>query len=782
MGRIDESFETVTEAPFPCAIPDLVRDRDGPATWVRERWSRTGSEMTRQGLETDTGWGRWATAMLIAGLCLLALVSPASAQPMLGRKLRTADVRKDEEGWTIDVRFEVPIRYLRHSPQNSGRSLRIQVDPVDLGSTPETPVPQENLPLSPTTRGPVRQIRYDASFPGAQFVEIFFDEPVRFEVDQGSDFRSLKIRLQPMKPRQAAPSATPSPPPSAEPSTAPMPMTTGVVAPDEERARLPVDDPAAKLLGEAQRSIRDGDLERATALLNRILEQPAESVDVRIRMDARELLGLTFERRGQMANARAEYEAYLADFPDGEAARRVSQRLDVLTTAASEPRKRLEKVEPKKRGDGIDSDVYGMLAARYYYSDAIVTEQDAFPLQSDVFTDANLAGRIQTDDWRFRGDFFGSYDYDLSDGGRSNDVLIRALSVEIEDRKRGIDVTLGRQRRSDSGVLGRFDGVRVTSRLGSRFEIAALAGLPVQSLRDQAPDTDKIFGGGSVTGRDLGLEGLEAQVFLIGQEAWGRLDRLGLGGEFRYSRANSFSVLYLDYDPYFNSLNTVLLTSTIPVTPDVNLLVQADRRNSPILTTSNALIGQTVSDLSSLENTYSDAEIEELAKDRTSVLYTGMTGATWQAAEDLQLAGDVTLAYVDGTPTSGNVPGFDSTGPDVITSLQATINDWLIEGASSTFGARYFEGETTRAFGLNAVGRVPIVGKLRVHPRGIFDWRKTDFDGERIRIAPSLEFIWQPSNFWIDLEVGLDWQRPVAGGSSTEILGNWVDLTLRWDF
>lgn len=708
-------------------------------------------------------------ALLAAVACLLTPATPVFAQSMLGRKLRTADIRRDDDGWTIDVNFEVPVRYLRHTPQSSGRSLRIQVDPVNLGSTPETPLPEENLPLPPATRGPVRQIRYDASLPTAQFVELYFDELVRFEVDQGSDFRSLRIRIQPATTRRPAPLA---PAPSAT-------ATDAVIG--DDRDDVPPDDPAAKLLAEAQRSIRDGDLERATALLNRILEEPRESVPPSIRMDARELLGLTFERRGQLANARAEYDAYLKEFPEGEGARRVAQRLDVLITAASEPRAKLQKVAVRHR-EGMDSDVFGMLASRYYHSDAIVTDQDGYPMQSDVFTDANIAGRVETEDWRFRGDFFGSYDYDLSDGGRSNDVLIRALSVEVEDRQRGLDVILGRQRRSDSGVLGRFDGLRVTSRIGSRFEVAALAGLPVESLRDQTPNTDKIFGGGSVTGRDLGLEGLEAQVYLIGQEAWGHLDRLGLGGEFRYSLNNSFSVLYLDYDPYFNSLNTALLTSTIPITPDVNLLVQADRRNSPVLTTSNALIGQTVSDLSSLETTYSDSEIEKLAEDRTAVLYTGMTGVTWQTTPDLQLAGDVTLTYLEGTSTSGNVTGFESTGPDVITSLQATVNDWLIEGGSGTFGARYYEGEAARALGVTAAGRVPLVGKLRVHPRGILEWRNSDFEGERIRLAPSLEFIWQPASFWLDLEVGLDWSRPVAGGDASETLGNWVDLTLRWDF
>lgn len=708
---------------------------------------------------------------LLLGAGLLLLTPPAFAQSSIGRKLRTAEIRRDEQGWTIDVNFEVPVRYLRHSPQRSGRNLRIQVDPVNLGGSAELPVPQEVLPLSPATRGPVRQIRYDASTPTAQAVEIFFDELVQFEVEQGGDFRSIRIRVRSNRSARPAQTAPLPPSPSSSPAT-----TAG------ELTSVRPDDPGAPLLAEAQRSLRDGDIERAVALLTRILELPPQTVDVSIRMYARELLGLTYERRSQLANARAEYETYLKEFPEGEGSRRVTQRLDALLTAASEPRARLKQVQVEKAPGAPETDVYGMLASRYYRSDALVSDQGDIPVQSDVFSDANIAGRLETEDWRVRGDFFGSYDHDLGDGGRSDDVLVRALSIEVEDRQRGIDLTLGRQRRSDSGVLGRFDGLRVTSRVGSRFEIAALAGLPVQSLRDTKPNSHKIFGGGSVTGRDLGLEGLEAQLYVIGQEADGKTDRVGIGGEFRLARDNSFSVLYLDYDAYFNSLNTALLTSTIPLSPDLNLLVQAERRNTPILTLSNALIGQTVTDLTSLENTYSDSDIKKFAEDRTSVLYSGLTGFTKQMNPRLQIAGDLTVTYLEGTANSANVPATNSSGPDVSTSVQTTLNDWLFEGTSGTLGARYFEGDVARALGINLASRVPLVGKLRVHPRALVEWRDSSFEGNRFRIAPSLEFIWQPSTFWIDLEIGLDWTKPIAGGTSPDVLAERVDLTLRWDF
>jgi hypothetical protein len=44
------------------------------------------------------------------------------------------------------VQFEVPVRYLRHQPETSGNTLRISVDPVNLGGEPERPDPREIRP------------------------------------------------------------------------------------------------------------------------------------------------------------------------------------------------------------------------------------------------------------------------------------------------------------------------------------------------------------------------------------------------------------------------------------------------------------------------------------------------------------------------------------------------------------------------------------------------------------------------------------------------------------
>jgi len=77
------------------------------------------------------------------------------------------------------------------------------------------------------------------------------------------------------------------------------------------------------------------DYSHAIALYTKILAYPNHPY----RQDAQEYLGLARERNGQLAQAKAEYEAYLKLYPKGEGADRVRQRLTGLITAKAPAKK-----------------------------------------------------------------------------------------------------------------------------------------------------------------------------------------------------------------------------------------------------------------------------------------------------------------------------------------------------------------------------------------------------------------------------------------------------------
>ena len=59
----------------------------------------------------------------------------------------------------------------------------------------------------------------------------------------------------------------------------------------------------------------------------------------------------------------------------------------------------------------------------------------------------------------------------------------------------------------------------------------------------------------------------------------------------------------VDYDTFYHSLNTASLLGTVQLPARWSLSLDAERRNSPLLTTGNALIGQPVTNLTGLLET-----------------------------------------------------------------------------------------------------------------------------------------------------------------------------------
>ncbi len=690
------------------------------------------------------------------GLVWLALPLPAMARQRATRALRSVEVDSAGTGWTLDLEFEFPIRYLRHTPLTPGRTLRIQVDPLDLGDDemPRGPI-RENLPVPRGEPIPVIEIVYDVSIPGEPFVEIQFERAFAFDVDQGKDFRHLVIR-----------------------AASPDRVTDG-------KGSDPDASPGARLLRRARHSIRDGELDLAIALLTRVLESTANDPSNRNRMDARELLGLTHERKGQLAHAQAEYEAYLADHPTGPASTRVRQRLDALLTASVAPRKTLRAPTRAPLAGGrnsIDRELFGTVAVRYFRSESLDDDSGGQFLATNVLTDVDVAGRLESEAWMVRGDLTGTFDVDVAGQGRSDDARISRLSIHAEDRLHGLEATLGRQRRSDSGVLGRFDGLRVAGDLGSHFTLSALVGMPVESTADTGPNTNTLVAGGACNFEDFWIEGLQGQIFVVGRETASMTDRAAVGSEIRYSTEKTYSFVYFDYDMAFDSLNTFLFSTTLRLSPDTDYRFLLERRNSPILTLGTALQGQTARDLHELKKLFSEHEIRDLALDRTAVSWSGTLGATHRWTDRLQISGDLNISHVSGTKTSGGVQGSDAFGPDVAGTIQFLVSDWLIDGGVGSVSFRYFEGDTSRAFTATAYSRFSVLEGVRILPR--LRWAFTDSrtQGTRFNLRPSLETYWRYESWLLNVEGGVDLREPISGRGAVRETSYFIEVGIQWQF
>lgn len=681
----------------------------------------------------------------------------SEAQVRSSRALRSVEIAEVGEGWELDLEFEFPIRYLRHEPRTPGRILRVQVEPLPIASDALLPdTLRQSLPIPRGEPIPLLEIVYEGSLRDQPYVEFEFSDLLVFEVKEGEDSRSLRIRATRPAARLAADHD------------------------DEDAPR------EAQLLARARRAIRDQELDLGIALLTRVLELPSNEVSESARMEARELIGLTHERRGQLAHAEAEYEAYLEDYPSGAAATRVRQRFESLRTADSQPRsaplRESSQASRARDKDAIRRELFGSISARYFRFESVVDDSTDSFLATDVLTDMDLAGRLDAESWTLRSDFIGTYDADVSGQGRSDDARVSRLSIDVEDRLHGLEATIGRQRRSDSGVLGRFDGLRLAAEIGSHFSVSGLAGMPVESTGDRNPNTDTLLAGGAIDFQGLGLSGLQGQMFAVGRRTDSMTDRAAIGGELRYANDKTYSFAYLDYDVLFESLNTFLASSTYRYSDATDFRILLDRRNGPILTLSSALQGQPVNDLDDLRDLFSESEIRDLALDRSAEFWLGTLGATHRPTNRLQVSSDFSVSHVSGTSTSAGVQGNDSTGPDFAVSLQLIASDWLVNNGVGSVSVRYFEGELFRSLMLSTYSRFIFFESLRILPRLRWEWRDSTLLESQSLMRPSLEADWRYGSIALNAEAGIDWREPISGGNASRDVSYFLETGIRWEF
>lgn len=537
----------------------------------------------------------------------------------------------------------------------------------------------------------------------------------------------------------------------------------------------------ASLMEQAHGMMTDKDYDGAVRLYTKILQYPEHAHS----QDAMEFLGLARERKGQTAQAKAIYEDYLQQYPEGEGAGRVQQRLAGLLTATKAPRGKLASVGDRGKR-AADWDVFGGFS-QFYRRDGNTSQlndenQLTTVMQSSLTSDLDITGRLVNGDYDLRTRLTGGYLYDFLNDGEDNESTVSSLYFDARNRQRNLGMRLGRQSRSSGGVLGRFDGLLLELPLTSVLSVSATAGYPVNSSRDNFDDTRYFYG--------LNLElhgfarGWDANTFIIEQRADSLVDRRAVGGELRYFDVNRSFFTLVDYDLLYDELNTAQLLANWTATDKTTVNLMLDYRNSPILTTTNALQGQTVLTLEELLASYTEDEIYGIARDRTATSRLATLGMSHPITEKLQVSGDVTLSKLSSTTGSAGVAAVPGTDVEYFYNLQLIGSNLLKEGDITILGLRFIDATTSNTTSLSLNTRYPVSAELRVNPRFRADFRQNLMDGtEQFIYRPSARVTWNVRRrFRLEAELGGEWSdREIVTGSSKS-QSYFINLGYRADF
>lgn len=679
-------------------------------------------------------------SLLVAGSLWAPLPVRADDAATVGdeRLLQHVDVLPLGGGARVSIEFGCQLRYTSHFPSRGVTDLRISLAPLP-GCLPGNL--REGVLAAPSGNAAgLVDARVEQA--GSAFVlTLAFSKPVDVSVRPQPDFMGIEVGVAGGQKDVASVKLgvlkTPAP---------------GLIAPPAPTAtptrELPPPEVLERQWAEAKAVFDKRDYTDAVRLLTRLVEYPEHAR----RAEAQELLGLSRERAGQFAHAKAEYQEYMRRYPHGPAAARVAQRLSALATLDS--RQQVESVAQAEGGMTWTS--FGGWS-QDYRRDSTSIRSDRFSTdftsQSMLITDGDYSLRGRGERFDIQARINAGYMYDLLPDGPGDQTRVSLAYLEVADRKYGLSGRLGRQSKHTGGVLGTFDGATVTWQARPGMKLNLMSGFPVQTTRESFT-TDRQFVSLSANWSGW-IEGLEISPFLISQTYNGLGDRQAVGGEVRWYAPGRTVVGLLDYDIDYSALNMALLLGTFQLPGRWTVTGSLDHRKSPFLTTRNALAGQPVQSLDELVALLGESGVRALAADRTAQADTLSLGVSRPLGERFQWSVDLTGTEMSGMRASGGVPEIPGTGMQLSLGAQLIGTSLLRAGDMSIFGLRRYQGSTTTTTSLSVSSRFPLWSGFRIAPRLRFDQREFESDGStQLLVSPSLRLDWHWKRTTVEFEAG----------------------------
>jgi len=525
---------------------------------------------------------------------------------------------------------------------------------------------------------------------------------------------------------------------------------------DANRSAAPLSDAdIASMMSDGRSALLRGDYAGSIGLYTRALQEPGPH-----RQEAREFLGVAWEKDGQPAHARTEYEAWLAEFRDEAGADRVQQRLAALA-AKPEP---LQPVLAAAVAETPGWEIYGS-ASQYYLRGVSLghdDDEDDFVAQSALLSQAVLFARQSGERFDIASRANIGYLHDFVDDGPGNQALVSYAYVDVTDAKSDVSARVGRQQQQSGGVLGRFDGIHGSYRWRPNMSLNVSAGFPVDSPRFR-PTADHWFYGAGIDVDNL-FGAWDFGVFTNLQTVDGIADRHALGAEAQYhsQRVNVYGLI--DYDASYKVINTGFITGNWRIHDRLTVHGRYRGGAAPFLTTRNALIGQPVNTIGELFADYSEGQVRHLARNRTAEERSGSAGLSAALTPRLQLKADVAWLEYTETVASGGVAAFPGTGPQLSWGGHLLGSGFFRAGQLFLVGYRHDETREADTDTVFVDLRQPVGERLRIQSRLDVSQRIAnqdpagDIDQWIANPMLRLAYDWQ-RRYRIEFEVGGQWSN-----------------------
>ena len=750
------------------------------------------------------------------------------AEPVTNRILSHFELATRGSCAILKINFNIRIRYISHFPIGSGDQLNINVQAIDvLEAAKESITARESLRPPSNNAAAIQAIVFEVTAGQGTILSLQFTKAMKFNVAPGKDFQSILVALTdekfskadgksgrtcvpqdvfrnshwetvvstgdrqtvatrrevPQRETVVAKSEAPEPPAAEGP-------LSGWVTESEAMPRFARRVEGGGGFREARLAMKRGDLDRAIKIL--------ASTDG---PEALELLGVAYQKKKQMVQARAVYEEYLRRYADTPAAEGVRMRLAGIETANAEPIK-LRKSGNRDSGrngagqTGRDRSfwtVNGSLSEFYIRDDSFrvvrdptqvanPNDEDAQVRRNVLLSSADLFAAWGNSAYKSKFRFSGTEDHSFEEG-EGDFVSVAALYLDTTFKEWDLNTQIGRQTHNGDGVLGRFDGVSVSWRGAPGMRVSFVGGSPVERREDEPYKDEKFFYGAAVSFGPI-LGGFDASLFAIEERQGSNINRRAIGTELRYADAKKSAFVTVDYDIFFNELNALIFNGSWTLPDNSVIRAAADYRKSPFLSLENALQGQLFGTIDEFLQVNPLGDVKQAALDRTATFKSASIGYTRQLTEKLQLNADVTAVQFDGTVASFGVDAAASTGPEYFYSLQFIGNELYTKGDLWTAGLRFADLDATNSYALDLSTRYLYSDDWRITPRVLLSYQEgktTDLVEYSVLPSLLLDYFWA-KDLNLELELGTRLSLRTENAIETRDTELFLTAGFRYDF
>lgn len=640
----------------------------------------------------------------------------------------------EADGRHLIIQFTCEMAYVSHFPLRAGGEVRIELQP--LAGCPAGNGYSESLPTSGPSGSGFKALRLESGIGSRRALIITLWDVSDYIVRPLPGLTGIELVLAPRHGSTTV-ETTSAPPNASRAATRALPSQ-----PELDR-----------LEAAAMKAMRDKDYDSAIRLYTKLLEYPEHAGRAR----AQEYLGLARERKGELAQAKREYEEYLRRYPEGPDSVEVGQRLAALAT--------LEGRSRAKNGDADARWQWQGAVSQEYRHDQNTLTQDGVTAsgigQSALYSEADVAVRHRGDaaDFAARLDAGYLHDFGTASASTSGSTRISAAYAEWTDAGHRYLARMGRQSAVSGGVYGVFDGAYGSWRLNPLILASAAVGAPLQVYSPQL-SAGRTFASAGLEFIDF-VRGMDAGIYLLEQRASGHLDERELGTDLRYHRDGRSLVVQANYDASYQVVNAATALGTWALPDRWILTFTLDHRKAPFISTYNALTGQPTTSLDALFMRYGETGVRQLARDRTANSDSYTVGFQRPLGERLQWWTNIAYNKLGAMPASGGVAAVPSIGGLTIYSTQILGSGWYFDRDTHTLGASLGNGAGTRNVSFFLSDRYAVSDRLRVGPRLTVNDTKTDASAQTgltngLSASPSLLLEWQVKHGGVQFETGYE--------------------------